>query len=79
MSLELAQDFLDDVKAAIAPVEADLRDAKRRVSVAKGPKKRRGQVAAPAQANGFSGDEPEEDEAVESDQAESGLDSGKDA
>ena len=36
----LAKELVDELKSSFAPMESDIKDAKRRISVAKGPKKK---------------------------------------
>ena len=39
--VSVSQDFIDEIKKFFGPADTDIRDAKRRISVAKGPKKRK--------------------------------------
>ena len=51
------QSFLDEQKVALNTMEVDIRDARRRINLAKGPRKRTPSGAQPEDASA-SGDDP---------------------
>ena len=44
--VSVSQDFIDEIKKFFGPADTDIRDAKRRISVAKGPKKKKDSAPA---------------------------------
>ena len=50
----LAKELVDELKSSFAPMDSDLKDAKRRISVAKGPKKK---STAPTAENAHTDDD----------------------
>ena len=41
ITVSVSQDFIDNSKIIFGPIDADIKDAKRRISVARGPKKKK--------------------------------------
>ena len=63
-----SQDFLDKAKSNFGPADADIKDAKRRISLVKGPKKRK--EPAPVVENANDDDDGNDESASETSDAE---------
>ena len=64
----IAKELVDELKGSFAPIESDMKDAKRRISVAKGPKKKKASAQAEVQDDVSSASCPEEGDDEDDDQ-----------
>ena len=63
----IAKETVDELKGTFAPVDSDIKDAKRRISVAKGPKKKK-TPAPKAEVQAEASSDPEESDDEDDDQ-----------